>query len=159
MKRVPHILFFILTMLVFACKKQPDPLDLPSVQPDNRLDTLVTFSATVNGKTWQTDSVEANNVAYSIDTTKANLLVTAKRIANDTTTIITFSIAQFSDTGIYVINPPAISATYYIGTQRHYATSGQIEITSYANYAIIGTIIFVADSIVVTNGTFNVQQP
>lgn len=159
MKNIFAIIILSLPLVFFACKKQADPLDLPSIQPNNSLDTLIGMSAMVNGKSWQTNSVIAYNVSYAYDSNKVNLLVNATSKTNDTSTTISFTLSNFTGANTYTISPAAISATYYSGTQRHYATSGQIIVTSVANYAIIGTFNFVADSITVTQGVFNVETP
>ena len=149
----------LLTLVFFACKKQSDPLDQPSIQQNNRLDTLVSFSGKINGAAWHTDSAIAYKVAYAYDTSKYNILINAVNKSTDTPTTISFSISNFIGAHTYTINPPLISATYYQGSQRHLATSGQIVVTLDSNYAIIGTFNFVADSINVTQGVFNVETP
>ncbi len=151
------ILLFTLTQV--ACKKKSDPLDSPSVQQNNRLDTLVSMSALINGQAWQTDSVFGYTVFYPSDSAKTNLYITATNKVKDTPTSMAFFITNYIGARTYIIDPSLVTVTYYVGSQRHFATSGQITVTSDSNYAIIGTFNFQADTISVTQGVFNVAKP
>jgi hypothetical protein len=96
--------YLSLVIVVFAalvgCKKKSGPAAANSVQIDNRLDTLVSMSAMINGKAWQTDSVYGYRVRYFNDTSKYNLLVTAIRKVNDTISTITFAINNYHHIGM-----------------------------------------------------------
>ena len=156
--------FLIVPIMLFAafsaCKKAKGPADGKSVQPNNNLDSLVSMSASINGHPWQTDSVFGSYVQQSAnDSGVVNLLIYATLKKNDSVSTIKFTITNFVGPNIYTINPPVNTATYYFGNTRYYATSGQIVVTSDTAYSIIGTFNFIADSVTVAGGAFNVAMP
>jgi len=120
----------------------------------------VSMNALINGRTWQTDSAFGSYVRHSgNDSGVTNLMITATRKKNDSISTIVFNITSYTGRNTYTINPPINTATYYFGNSRHYATSGQIIITNDTGVALIGSFHFVADSINVANGAFNVSLP
>ena len=160
MKRLAVIIPLILFISFAACKKSKGPANGNSVQPNNNLDSLVSMSATINGHLWQTDSAFGSYVQHSNnDSGITNLMITATRKKNDSISTIVFNITNFSGINTYTINPPIITATYYLGNMRHYATSGIIVVTNDSGSSLLGTFHFIADTISVTNGTFNVSLP
>jgi hypothetical protein len=159
MKRIALIAFALLFIVFAACKKTSGPADGNSVQPNNNLDSLVSMSATINGTLWQTDSAFGYKVRSSAnDSTVVNLIITAVRKDNGNPSTITFNIVHYNGLAKYTIAPPAVTATYYIGTERHFATYGDINVVSNSNYSLIGNFYFVADGFSV-NGDFNVALP
>ncbi len=151
----------ILTIGAGACTKNSGPANGNSVQPNNKLDTLVFMSANINGHRFKTDSAYGYNVKQlnndSVQT--LNLLITASTAKSDSVSSISITVNNFTGPNTYPINPPGVSATWYLNNARHYATSGQVVILSDTSYALIGNFNFVADSIVVANGAFNVLMP
>ena len=160
MSRLFFIFIVTLFMVSSGCRKVSGPVDGKSVQPNNKLDSLVAMSATINGQPWHTSSAYGYYVKYAgLDSGRINLMVTATQTNNDTTSTITFTINNYSGVNKYQLDPPDNSATLYVGNTRHYATSGEIYVTSQTPYAIIGTFFFTADSTNITNGTFNIALP
>lgn len=145
------ICFLIMTGLVFAaCSKKKTAAPANNLQSNP--DSNVFMSATVNGTSWHTDSAIGYNILTSTnDSNRLGYQLTGTYNGG----AITLYITNYSGPAVYTINPPAISATYNMGNQRHYASSGQIEIISDTAYALIGNFNFTADSITVTNGKFN----
>lgn len=86
-------------------------------------------------------------------------MVTATEITDSTTSTITFTLSDFNGVGHYVINPPLYSATYYLGNQRYYSTSGDVNVTEVNAKSIIGTFQFVAGTVEITAGSFNIALP
>ena len=159
MKNRIAILFVLFCLVQFACKKSENPAMGVSVQPNNKLDTLVAMNAKVNGVNWQTDSVNGYNVLYTNDSGRLNLFITATQKQGDTSTTISFTLTNYLGPATYTVSPPLNSAAYYVGNTRHMATSGQVVVVTDTNYAITGTFNFIADSITVTQGVFNVEKP
>ena len=153
---IPVILFISFA----ACNKASGPADGPSIQPNNKLDTLESMSATINGQAWQTDSAFGAYVQQSDnDSGVVNLEINATQKKNGVVSTFVFNITNFSGPETYLINPPVNTATYYVGSQRYFATSGTIVVTSDTGYAIIGYFNFIAGTDTVTNGIFNVALP
>jgi len=156
MKRFPVFIGLSLCMLIAACGKKSGYPATPSVQPVSN-DSLVSMAATVNGSAWQTDSAFGYTVHTSTnDSGVVNLMITATRKSGGDTSTILLYISNFTGPNTYNIDPPINTAAYYNKTNRHFASSGQIVVVSDTPYAIIGTYNFVADSITVTAGSFNV---
>ncbi len=160
------IFFVILSFFALSnCTKAAGPANGKSVQQNNHLDSTVSISADINDVKWHTDSVFGYNITSSgNDSTKVNLEIIATDKATSTSMI--FYITNFSGANTYIINPPYNSITYYTGSVRHLATSGQIDmkvnlITSGKDtaYSITGTFSFIADTFNVTNGMFDVARP
>jgi hypothetical protein len=156
-----RLLLIVVVLLAFAaCKKATDSNLGVSIQPNNSLDSTVFLNANINGVQWNADSVFANTVrASGNDSGVINLLITAEKKDADSPKTVVLTITNFLGRGKYDIVPPANTATYYLGNNRHYATSGSITITSWANSSLTGNYEFVADSITVTSGSFNVVLP
>jgi len=158
-------LFFIIPILLYiaftACTKASGPADGNSVQPNNNLDSTVSITATINGSNWHTDSAFGYYVKYSgNDSGEVDLKIIATQRLNDTVSTINFYITNYTGPNTYVINPPINTATYYnFGSNRNFANTGQIDITSETAYAIIGTFHFIAGTDTIKNGTFNVALP
>ncbi len=160
MKRFCLVVSILLCVGYVACNKVSGPANGKSVQPNNNLDSLVSMSATINADIWHTDSAYGYKVQSSgNDSTVVNLMITAinKNYGNPGSTI-TFNIDHYTGIAKYNINPPFVKATYFIGNERHFATYGDINITSNSYFALIGTFYFQADSFSI-NGEFNVAMP
>ncbi len=143
-----------------ACKKVHGPANGKSVQLNNNLDSTVTMNAAINGDLWHTDSAFGYIVKPAgNDSTLQSLSITAEQKLNGNSTTIAFTINTYTGPNTYIINPPFNTATYYVGTERHYATTGQIVIASDTAYALIGTFNFKADGFFIDNGQFNVAKP
>jgi len=160
MKRLFLIIPISLCIALPACKKVSGPADGNSIQPNNKLDSTIYMNATINGRKWQSDSVFSYSVKSSgNDSGIVNLEITGTQKVNDTANTIIFYISNYTGPNKYIINPPVNTATYYVGNNRHYASVGQVQITSDTAYALKGTFYFTADTITVTNGTFDVALP
>lgn len=161
MKKYIQGFLVVVIIALFGCSKAKGPANAKSAQPDNNRDSTVTMYATINGQEWKTDSAFGYNVKYSgNDSGIVDLLITATKHETAFNSTIKFTISDYSGPGLYPVNPPYITATYYRGSTRFYATSGQINITTAINpYALVGTFDFVADTISVTNGYFDVAKP
>ncbi len=159
MKRYIILLVLAIACVAGSCKKKKGLTPTRSVQQNNNLDTLVGMSAKIDGESWQADSVFGYRVNYGADTGRMDLYVTATNTRNDTNRTISFTITNYTGVNTYRIDPPIVSATYYIGNERHYATGGSIVVTSDDQYGVIGTFNFTADTIIVTDGVFNVAKP
>jgi hypothetical protein len=153
---VPILLF----LAFLACKKAPGPANGKSVHQNNNLDSNVAMSALINGENWHTDSVYGYRVASSGADSSVSLMITAtQKNPNGPASTIVFNISHYQGVTTYPINPPNISATYYRGNERHFATSGQIIFTSDTAYALVGIFYFIADSFMVEQGAINVARP
>ncbi len=167
MKRLFVSIIILLCIAFAACKKASGPADGNSVQPNNNLDSTVSVSAVINGAQWQTDSAFGDIVKPSgNDSTLVGLMITATRIINDSgsavansSSTIVFNITNYTGPNTYTINPPINTATYYVGTNRHFASSGKFIVTADTAYSLKGTFSFVAGTDTVTNGVFNVAMP
>jgi len=160
MKRTLIVIAVSLFGMFVACKKNKGPEQANSVQPNNNIDSLVSMSATINGVFWQTDSAFGSYVLHSNnDSGVVDLYITATRKKKDSTSTIVFNLTNYTGNGTYAINPPLNTATYYEGNIRHYARSGEVVVTSDSGIAIVGSFSFIADTIRVDNGAFNVALP
>ncbi len=149
----------MLCAAVNACKKVSGPANGKSIQQNNKLDSLVFMGASINGVTWNADSAFAYSVKSSgNDSAMRNILINAVSTANGNNSTIQFNIYNYSGAAKYGVNPPLVTATYYIGTQRHFANYGYVDITSDTAHAMIGNFYFSADSFNI-NGSFNVATP
>ena len=150
----------VFSLLAFgACTKNKHYPVTNSVQQNNKQDTAVGMDCTINGKAWSTDSAYAYRIRYANDSFMSDVYITATRRLNDTPATITFSIINYTGPKNYLIDPPNVSATYYINGQRHFATLGAINVETDSPYAMVGSFSFTADSTVVTDGKFNVAKP
>lgn len=152
--------FVVFSLLALAaCSKKRSYPVTNSVQQNNDQDSLVGMDAKINGQVWQTDSAYAYKIRYANDTAMRDLYINASRRVNDTISTISFTIVNYTGVNNYRVDPPNVTATYYVGTERHYATQGTINITTDGPYSLIGTFNFIVDSTVVTEGNFNVAKP
>jgi hypothetical protein len=161
MKRLILCIPVFLFCAFIACRKAKGPPNAKSVQPNNNLDSTVMMSAAINGANWKTDSAYGYRIRYSgNDSNYSNLMITATKHDSVSPTTIKFSITRFNGPNTYVINPPINTATYYDANNvRHYATSGSIVVATDTAYALRGTFSFVADTVSITNGIFDVALP
>jgi hypothetical protein len=168
-----NLAIIILTLFaVFAaCSKAAGPANGNSIQPNNRIDSLVSMNAQVNAALWQTDSAFAYVARQEQnDSPEVNLMISATNYSNSVPTTISFAVNNYTGANTYQINPPFTAAYYYIGSRRFAATSGQLVITVNqivvksvsgfdTGYSLNGTFNFDADTLHVTNGVFNVAAP
>ena len=160
---IPIMLFFAFA----ACKKASGPANGKSIQPNNNIDSTVTFNAMINNVSWQTDSAYSAFVKNSgNDSGIVNLNITATKYGDSIPSTIIFYISNYTGASTYTINPPLNTAAYYIGSNRYFATSGQVIIAvnqlivrGDTGYSLTGTFNFVADTFTVSGGTFNVAEP
>ncbi len=147
--------------LFFSCSKNSGPADQSSVQPNNKLDTLVSMSAKIGACSFLTTDAYGYNVqtTQSGTATIHNILITGSERKNDSVLAFNLTINGYYGPDTYYINPPFVTATWYVNNQRHYATWGNIVIKSDSSYAMIGSFMFLADSILVSDGVFNVLSP
>jgi hypothetical protein len=157
------IIFIFFCFAIASCARAPGPADANSVQPNNNLDSTVSISAAINGIKWQTDTA----VGYVVKNSGNDSLMEGIQIVsypgnnnyNNSANTMVFNLTFFTGPGTYIIDPPVNEVTYYIGTARHLALSGQVVVASDTAYALKGTFNFVTDSFTVTNGVFNVAMP
>ncbi len=153
-----YIVFFILftSLGFFACKKVKGPGSTNAINTNT--DSTVFMTTTINGSKWTTDSTTGYTIQLSGNDSgfyDYNIIATNRQ----NSTSINLYITSFTGIGTYLINPPAVTATYYdAANMRHFASSGQIAITVDSGNAITGTFNFVADTINAVNGSFNVAN-
>ena len=153
------ILVLIVSMGYVGCKKSSGVASVNSIHTNNNQDSLVSMSATISGLSWQTDSVYAYKVQSSgNDSMLVNIMITATKKENPTASSIVFNITSYSGPDTYMVNPPINTATYYVGTSRHFANSGRIIVSTNTKASMIGSFSFTADTFVVS-GKFNVANP
>ena len=161
MKRLCIAIIILATAFV-SCKKVSGPADGKSIQPNNNRDSMVALSAMVNGQKYKTDSAFAYLIKSSgNDSLASGLMINAveKDSATHASRTININITRFTGPATYQINPPYNTATYYVGTMRNFATSGQIIITSDTAYSLTGTFNFIANADTISGGTLNVAMP
>jgi hypothetical protein len=120
-------------------------------------DSTVLMYATIDTFLWSADSVNGLLIPFGNDSGHYNLSITAKKASGGSISVIYLYITNYTGIGSYNINPPSVSATYYAGSARHYALSGQVSITNDSTADMQGTFSFVADSangLNVSNGIF-----
>ena len=160
MKRLLIILGFS-GVLFSACSKNSGPADQPSIQPNNKLDTLVSMTATIGACNFSTTDAYGYNLKtiQSGSSGVYNLMINGSQKRNDSLLSISMTVNGYNGPDTYKINPPFVTATWYVNNQRHYATWGNIVIANDTAYALTGSFLFLADSIYVSNGVFNVLTP
>ncbi len=150
----------LLTCIVpVGCKKKTKTGIGYSVQPSKGLDTLVAMDAKINGVAWHSAGAVGYKIKSAIDSTKVDLVVNATQGADNAAVTLTFTLTNYKGPATYPIDAPVVSAACYQAGFRHFATAGQVVVTSDGPYGVIGTFNFTADSVAVTDGTFNVAQP
>ncbi len=146
--------------LALGCRKAKGPSNTKSAQPDNSIDSLLNMTADVNGVRWETDSAYSYRVKSSgNDSNLINLMVIATNKNDSPTTTMKVNISNFTGVGNYAILPPANTITFYLGSIRHFATSGVFTVIKDTGGVMSGTYNFIADTIIVTNGTFTLALP
>lgn len=141
---------------IAACSKKKGAAPAPA--PTGFVDSPYLSMYVDSSFHFATDSATLSTISYPSDSGRADIKITAVRSIGGIGYTVSFYISNFTGINAYVIAPPAVSATYYVGGVRHYAQSGQIVIATDTNNVITGSFNFVADSLVVTKGAFNVQQ-
>jgi hypothetical protein len=161
MNKAITIILLSFCVAAVSCSKTSGPANGKSVQLNNRLDSNVSVSALINGQEWQTDSAYSYRIVPATNDSGAiNVMITAtKSEAFGGPSTFVLNISHYTGPNTYTINPPVNTATYYAGTQRHFATSGEIVVTSDSAYSLIGTFTFTADSTHIEYGAFNVPTP
>jgi len=155
MKNIIILFISVLFLLpTTGCKKtkKSAPIVTDTIDPYPRF-----FTAQINGVPWVADSCIGNIIEYPNDSGKYNLTFTATKIVNGVGTEMDMFVTNFTGVGSYNINPPAVTATYYVNTVRHYATSGSINITlDDSSDTLNGNFNFVADSLTVDSGAISI---
>jgi len=146
-------LIFIVCVLIAACgkKKGATPIPAPPAFVDSPFVT-----ASIGNLNFATDSATILSVAYPGDSAKLDVSLQAVKTIGGVGYMLLFYITNFTGVNTYAVAPPQVSITYYANGVRHYAQSGQIVVATDSNNIITGTFNFVADSLVATNGAFNV---
>jgi hypothetical protein len=103
--------FLLILVLMFvgiaACKKNKGPASVPSAQPDNGVDSLLSMTAVINGVDWKTDSAYSYKIKNSgNDSGVINLMIVATQTKNDTVSTITFNLTDYTGIKDYAIDPP-----------------------------------------------------
>lgn len=146
MKRIILFIFTIAVCLLGACKK-----DSPA--------TASQMSAVINLRPWV-----SYGTSVKFDKTAAvNIIIDA----DSSKTHMNLQIANYTGAGTYVIADSGNTASYTsytnaLGSALHTATSGKIVVTNsttngYDQNGIKGTFEFLADTVQVTGGAFNVD--
>jgi len=160
MKRLFLIIPISFCLALPACKKAKGPANLKSVQPNNKLDSTVILTATINGQSWRADTAFGYYVENSgNDTSTHNLMITATQKNSNPATTITFNIYNYTGPNSYPINPPLNTAAYYVGNLRNFAGTGHITISTDTAYALRGSFTFIAGTDTITSGVFDVALP
>ena len=160
MKRLVIVIIALVCVCAFSCKKVSGPANGKSVQPNNNRDSTVNIICTINSVSWTTDSAFGLLQKQSAnDSGVVNLIINATNYSGAIPTSMQLYITNYTGPNTYSIAPPANTATYYIGNNRNFATGGQIIITSDTTYALKGSFNFIADTITVASGVFNVALP
>lgn len=143
----------------YSCRKAKGPIDVPSIKQDSSLSAQLAMSALVNGANWKTDSAYSYKITRTDnDTAVWDLMVTATQRKTSAPSTITFSINNFRGVGEYKINPPFVTATYYNGNTRHFASSGTISVQADTASLLSGVFNFVADTVSIVDGKFKVAS-
>lgn len=160
MKKIFSVVLMGALMLGCVCCKKKSNSGPAPVDQNNGLDEKIMMHATINGKQWQSDSAFSYRVKNSgNDSGSASIMISATKKDDKPLTTITFNVMNFKGQNVYPIDPPYVSATYYIGSTRFQATSGEIVFKNDTGKTLRGTFTFSTDSIKVTNGTFTVAMP
>jgi len=153
MKKYALFALLLLSIGLTFCKKKSNKGPAASGGPS--LDSIY-MHATVNGTPWRADTAAGYSVTGSANNYQTGISITATQ--KSTASQVVLYITNYGGVGTYNIDPPSVTATYYVGNKRYYASSGQIIITNTPQYFVQGTYSFVADSINITGGTFTVIE-
>lgn len=153
MKKYVLFTLLLLSIGLTFCKKKSNKAQGGSNGPT--LDSTF-MHATVNGTPWRADTVVGYSVTGSANNYETGISITATQ--KSTISQVVLYITNYGGVGTYNIDPPSVTATYYVGNKRYYASTGQIIITNTPQYFVQGTYNFVADSINITNGNFTVIE-
>lgn len=155
MKNNLLIIIFLLLIACFAACSKGGNNTAPI--PPRKPDSTVIMYANVDSLTWAADSVSGLLIPLGNDSGHYNLSITAKKYGGGNNSVMMLYITNYTGMGTYSISPPVVSATFYSGSARHYALSGQINVTNDSTADLQGTFNFVADSSTgmnVSNGYF-----
>jgi hypothetical protein len=159
MKKIFPVVLVSVILGCVCCKKS-GTTEKPPIDNTNNLAEKIMMHATINGKEWKTDSAFAYRIKNSgNDSGRIDVMISAAKKMDNPVTTITFNVSYFTGQGVYPIDPPNVSATYYVGSKRYLATSGEIVFKNDTGETLRGTFTFKADTIDVTNGTFTVAMP
>ena len=157
MKNYSLIAILFVVMGFIACSKGGSVA--PVVKHIPNPDSLDAMVATLGADSWAADTISGFLIPIGNDSGKYNLSITGKRVNNNS--LISLYISNYTGKGVYYINPPTVSATYYYqGSVRHYAISGQLIISNDSTADMRGTFNFITDStggMNVTDGTFRLS--
>ncbi len=159
MKNILAALIILACFIPVACKKKTKTGIGYSVQPAKGLDTLVGMDAKINGAPWHSGGAVGYKIRSRIDSNKVDLIVNATQGADNAAVTLTFTVTNYTGPNTYAIDAPAVSAACYLGSMRHFSNTGQVVVSSDGPYGVIGTFSFTADTVVITDGVFNVAQP
>ncbi len=147
MKRILLFIFTVFVCVFAACKK-------------NTSSSGVQMSAVINNRPWASSS---SNV--SIDKSSGLHITITADSAN---THMKLDIGNYAGAGTYLISDSGNTAVYTsytngVGSAAHKATSGNITVTAATSNGvnqngIKGTFEFLADSVFVTTGNFDVKM-
>ncbi len=152
-KYVFALLIAVASFAACSKKKSAPPVPAPPPATDS---TYLSMSVGSNFH-FTTDSATISIISFPNDSGRANATISASQTIAGIGYSISLYITNFTGINSYVIAPPQVSATYYANGVRHFAQSGQIIIATDSNNVLIGSFNFMADSLTVTNGVFNVQ--
>ncbi|MEI8280184.1 MAG: hypothetical protein WCG87_10500 [Bacteroidota bacterium] len=153
----PYLVYILLIAACgyTACKKSDTtaPVVVPPV------DTIVIYmSANINSTAWNSSSAYGNTITVSANgNSQSNMTIVGKTKVNGIGSEFSILLTNYTGVGTYTIAPPQITATFYNGNQRHYATTGQVNITKDSATYMMGNFSFIADTTHVTNGAFTVR--
>lgn len=150
----------IVLVATVACKKNKGPADGDTAKPDTSLLSQLKMTAKINNVEWQTDSAYSYRVKNSgADTSQYNLMLVGTKTSSSDYSTININITDYKGKGVYKIEPPINTITYYNNNIRHYASSGTFTVASVTDNLLSGTFSFVADTVTVKEGEFTVAKP
>ncbi len=149
----------VIAVAAWSCKKAKGPKDVPPAQQVNTHDSALAMSVIINGANWKADSLFTYRVANSTNDSDALSVMIVATQKTGVTRTISFNISNFTGVREYVVNPPDNTFYYYVGNERHVASSGSFNVQSDTGGRYSGTFFFVADSMVATSGKFKVARP
>jgi len=153
MKYVGISLMFFL-FVGASCKKKSSGASPVVPPPAVKMDSL---SAVINSIPWLTYTATSNLIPSSIDSGANNLQISGSTTIGNVVSNMVIFVNNYTGPANLAVNPPAVSITYYVGSVRHYATSGSLTITSDSS-SFTGNFTFTADSVNAVSGVFAIPR-
>ena len=154
--KMKYVVTLLSLFVVFgtACKKKSNGAPPVVTPPAMKTDSL---SAVINSVSWITYSATSNLIPSTADSGAYNLQISGTTQLGSATSTMTIYVTNYKGPASFGLTPPAVSITYYVGSARHYATSGNLNITADST-SFIGNFYFTADSINAVSGVFAIPR-